>query len=257
MKVTQLLVIVILLLIITILIIVSSQTQKNITISKKIDIPKIVIPKVTIPQTDINPKEDELSQIASNLEKIIEEDNETTKKIKPTEDEVQDILSNLEELKPIEEPKTITRKKPRKRPKRDKKKRIAKKREIVKKQKVVKKVEPKEIIIYKEIIVEKPIVKKEHIITAEEYRRRLAKESQIDKELASLSMVKTVDMDIEQKIKEGKAKELRTPKPIVEQKTIYIPPSSKYKVDEKIPWAELKEMNEKVDGILIKESINY
>ena len=252
MQITKLLTIVILLVTITILIL-SFKTQNNITNNKKIDIPRIVIPKVTIPKTDAYKKEDELSKIVFSLESIIEEDKNSIKGNKPTEDEVQDILSNLKALKPIEEQKKSIKKEcPKRRVvKRKKLKRVVKR----KKRQIAKHTKPKKIIVHKEIIIEKPPIKKKSI-TAEEYRARLAKESRVDKDIASLSMVNTVDIDIEKKIKEGKERELTTPKPLIEQTTIYIPPSNRQEIDDDIPWAELKEVNEKVNGIFIKEPIN-
>jgi hypothetical protein len=223
----------------------SFKTQKNITNNKKVNIKKITIPKVTIPKTTTDKKIDELSKVASSLKSIVEEeDKQAIKQNNPTEDEIQNILSNLKRLKPIEEKKTVIVRKS----KVPTKKRINKKRKITKKRETTKIIKPKKIIIYKEI-------KEEDTITAEEYRKRLAKESKIDEDIASLSMVDTVDMNIEEKIKKGEIKELTTPKPIVEQKTIYIP-LNQQKIDEDIPWAKLREVDEKVDGIFIKESIN-
>ena len=229
MKINKVLTIIILILTIIILIL-SFKIQKNITNSKKIDISKIVIPKVIIPQT-ITPKKEE-------NKKNIEQDN-------LTEDEIQNILSKLKALEHIEEKKIIPVVK---KSKVDIKKNIVKKTDkIIKKQTV-------KYIKSKEIIVEKPSYKNEPTITEEEYRKRLAKESKVDDSIASLSMVNTVDMDIEQKIKKGKVKELTTPKPIVLQKTIQIPSNEK-KINDNIPWANLLEIDERVDGIFIDEDI--
>ena len=227
MKINKILIIVILLIAITILI-VSFKTQTDITNSKKNDIPKIVISKVTIPKIDIYQKESE-------------DDNMKQKKL--TEYEVENILSKLRVLKPIEKKKKVIVKKIKlhikRKPKKKTKKRVVKKIDIVKKREIIKSLKPKKVIIYKELIIQKRCAKKSSTtITAEEYRERLAKESKIDIDIASLSMVRTVDMDIEQKIEKGKAEKLTTPKPLVEQKTIYIP-SSEEKIDNNIPWAEL------------------
>jgi hypothetical protein len=270
MKINKVLIIAILIITITI-IILAFKTQENITNKKKFDIPKIVIPKVTISQTTAQKKEDELLKIVSDLKSIIEED-EIIQQNRPTEDEVQNILSDLKALKLIE--KKREKKKRKKKKKKKKKKRKKKKRKVVvkkskvpikrrvytrmkraKKRPIEKDIKPKKIIIYKEVVIEKPSTQEESILTAEEYRIRLAKESKVDEDIASLSIVKIVDMDIEQKIKEGKERKLTTPKPLVEQKTIFIP-SSQQKIDDDIPWAELKDVNEKVDGIFIKELIN-
>jgi len=238
MKINKILIIIILTIIIIIL---SFKTQGDIPNNRKIVIPKIIIPKVTAPQTTTNKKEDELSKVISGLKSIVEEEDEKSiQQDNPTDDEVRNILSSLKALKPIEKKQIVVVKKS------VAKKKVDKKRDIINK---------RQIIIYKEIIVEKSSTKEESTITAEEYRKRLAKESKVDEDIASLSMVDTVDMDIEQKIKKGKVKELTTPKPIVEQETIYIPSGDK-KIEEDIPWAKLREVDEKVDGIFIRESIN-
>jgi len=273
MKFNKVLIIAILIITITLLI-VSFETQEKFANNRKIDIPKVVIPKITTSKEPIQREDDELSRIVSDLESIVEEDTnqmeekkptedeiqnilsdlkfiveEDTKDIeqnKPTEDEVQNILAKLEVLKPIEERREIVKKieAPIRR------KNIKKKRVISKKKRVVIKKRETKKHIKKEPCIEEKL----STLTAEEYRRELARESKIDEDIASLSMVETVDMDIEQKIEKGEVKELTTFKPIVRQEVIVIP--SNQQIDDNIPWADLKDIDEKTEGIFIKEYIN-
>jgi len=246
MKINKLLIITTLLIAITTLI-VSFKTQKNITDNKKINIPKIDIPKVTVTKITIHKEEDELSKIVSSLKSIVEEETEEIEQNKPTEDEVQNILSSLKELKPKEEKRKTVSKKihiVKKIVKKRKiiRKKVKKRRDIIKKKHMVKYVKHKKNAKCKKVIIVKSQTKNESMITEEEYRKRLARESKIDQEIASLALVATVDMDIEQQIKEGKREKLTTPKPLVEQQTIFID-SNEQKIDNNIPLAELKEVD--------------
>ncbi|SFV64149.1 hypothetical protein MNB_SV-12-1430 [hydrothermal vent metagenome] len=249
MKSNKILIIIILLLIIIILIL-SLKTEKSSTENidnKKIEIPKITIPKIIIPQTTDNNKEKELSKVVSALKSIVEEDESSQQNI-PTEDDIQNILSNLKALKPVESDIKPSIKKETHIKKKIviNKKSHTQKKIAIKRKKITKKVKyiprpKKKVIIYK-----KPL-QKEEPITAEEYRKRLAKESEIDKDISSLPMVETIDIN--------KVKKLTTPKPLVKKKTIYIPSNEK-KIVGDIPWAKLHNVEERVDGILIKELIN-
>jgi hypothetical protein len=197
--------------------------------------------------------------IISQLESVIKEEEQSEKENTLTQDEVQNILSNLAALAiatPTEKPK---RKKEKSTIKEVVKKKIAKKK-VIKKKRVVKiEPSPTPIIIYRDVYIEKPTTPTPTItpdITAEEYRRKLAQEGKPDEELISLPMVKKVDMYIEEKINRGEIRALTTQKPLVSQKTILIPSQEK-KIDGAIPWADLHEVEEPTEGILLNESINY
>ena len=228
-----------------------------------ISIPKIEVPKTDIPKIDILEvtaihKDDEFSNIVSNLKSVVEFKSSSDKL---TESEMQNVLSKLRYLKPLELKKEL----PIKEISSIIKKTPIEKEEVIK---VVKKIEPeiiKEISfiskpkivepINKEVYIDKPITIIEPTITTNEYRRRLKKDEEVDKDLMSLPMVRTVDMNIEQKIKRGEIEELRTAKPLLEKTTITVSSDEK-KIDDDIPWAKLREVDEKVDGILLKKDIN-
>jgi len=130
---------------------------------------------------------------------------------------------------------------------------------IIKEKIVVKYKKPK--IITKEKIVVKyvpvPVVnnKKDTSLkmTKDEYLKKLNSKGP-DKSIMSLPSVEMVDMDIEEKIKKGVVKALRTNKPLVERETIYIPSHEK-KIDKKIPWANLHEMDAKLNGIVYDDVV--
>ena len=153
---------------------------------------------------------------------------------------------------------------------------IAKPKVIIKEKIVIKYKEPKVIIKYKEpkikiqekivikykepIIQEKIIIKyikvpvenikedKVSKITKEEYLEQLYSKNP-DKELMALPSVDMVAMDIEDKIKKGILKPLKTNKPLIEKETLYIPLMKK-EIDKKIPWANLHEMDTELSGIV-------
>jgi len=130
---------------------------------------------------------------------------------------------------------------------------------ITKEKIVVKYKEPK--IITKEKIVVKyvpvPVVNNKKDIsstmTKGEYLKKLHSKAP-DKSVMSLPSVEMVDMDIEEKIKKGVVKALRTNKPLVKRETIYIPSHEK-KIDKNIPWANLYEMDAKLNGIVYDDVV--
>lgn len=125
-------------------------------------------------------------------------------------------------------------------------------------------VKPK-IIIKEKIVKEKIVIKYVKIpaensqndmtssITKEECMQKLNSKGP-DKNLMELPFVEMVDMNIEDKIKKGVVKPLRTKKPLVEQETRYIPSTQK-KIDKKIPWANLYEMDAELDGIIYDDVV--
>jgi len=134
---------------------------------------------------------------------------------------------------------------------------------VIIKEKIVVKKEPviKEKIVVKEKVVVKyvPVPKKNSQndmtskMTKEEYLKKLNSKGP-DKSIMALPPVKTVDMNIEEKIKKGEVKALRTNKPLVKRETIYVPSSEK-RIDKKIPWANLYEMDEKLNGVVYDDVV--
>lgn len=127
-------------------------------------------------------------------------------------------------------------------------------------------IKEKIVIKYKEpIIKEKTVIKYVKIpaensqndmtssITKEECMQKLNSKGP-DKNLMELPFVEMVDMNIEDKIKKGALKPLRTKKPLVERERRYIPLTQK-KIDKKIPWANLYEMDAELDGIIYDDVV--
>lgn len=130
-------------------------------------------------------------------------------------------------------------------------KKIIKEKIVIKKEPVIKE---KVIIKYVPVPVVKKPKEKSPEITEEDYIKNLNRKAP-DKDIMSLPPVEVVDMNIEEKIKKGEMKPLRTTKPLVKQETIYIPPSNKHKIDKKIPWANLYEMDEKLNGVVYDDVV--
>ena len=129
---------------------------------------------------------------------------------------------------------------------------------IIKEKIVVKYKEPiikeKIVVKYIKVPVESGITDEPSKITKEEYLKELNSKSP-DKNIISLPFVKTVDINIEDKIKKGVIKPLRTSKPLVKQETVYILPATESKIDKKIPFANLHEMDEPLDGIVYDDVV--
>ncbi|MCK5854122.1 MAG: hypothetical protein KAG56_02785 [Sulfurovaceae bacterium] len=182
------------------------------------------------------------------------------------EDETVDIISNL--VRTVEKGEdTIAE--------------ISKPKVIIKEKIVIQYKEPKVIIKYKEakvkiqekivikykepIIKEKVIIKYINVpvesssgdkvskITKEEYVQQLHSKDP-DKNIMALPLVDMVDIDIEDKIKKGVVKALKTNKPLVERETVYIPSTEK-QIDKKIPWANLHEMDAELNGIVYDDVV--
>jgi len=195
---------------------------------------------------------DEDLAVISNLKAIVESEKEENIQT-PTEDEVNSILSNLKTL--------VIQETPQKRKTTKKRAKVVKKTTHIKKRaKVIKKTThiKKRVKVAKK--AQHKIVKKSKKI--EKYKTVSKKSIKIipikpktDIDIMSLPYVKTVDMNIEDKIKRGEIPPLRTKKPLVIEKTIYIP-SNENPIDNTIPWAKLHNMDEKVNGIFIPEVIN-
>jgi len=137
-----------------------------------------------------------------------------------------------------------------------------KKPKIITKEKIVvkykkPKIITKEKIVVKYVPVPVPIVNNENDIsskmTKEEYLKKL-NSKQPDKSIMSLPAVDVVDMDIEEKIKKGVVKPLKTTKPLVKKGTVYLPSHEK-KIDENIPWAELHDMDANLNGIVYDDVV--
>jgi hypothetical protein len=176
--------------------------------------------------------------VISQLKDIVSKEQKTTQKDTqtPTKEEARDILSSLKAVSPQKE---------------------LFKQATIKKRKTTKikkteKVKPSKIKRVKKLIKRDNPIKEE--LSAKEYQEMLNKE-QPSPDILSLPPVETVDMNIEEKIAKGIIPPPKTSKPVVEKETIYIPSKEK-KIDDTIPWAELHDMDERVDGILIKENIN-
>jgi len=168
--------------------------------------------------------------IISKLKTIVEsQKGNITQPI--TEKESQNILSSLKSLIPLQKPK---------------------------KQKIIKKIThaKTKTKISKKIVKEIPPKKiKKHKTIAKKDIKIVPIKATIDKDIMSLPYVKTVDMNIEDKIKRGEIPPLKTKKPLVKEKTIYISSHEK-PIEDSIPWAKLHNMDEKVNGIFIPEVIN-
>ncbi len=142
---------------------------------------------------------------------------------------------------------------------------------IIKEKIVIKYKEPKVIIKEKIVIKKEPVIKEKIVVkyvtvpavnsqndmtskmTKDDYIRKL-KSKGSDKSIISLPPVKTLDMNIEEKIKKGEIEALRTNKPLVKKETIYVPSSEK-KIDKKIPWANLYEMDDKLNGVVYDDVV--
>jgi len=182
---------------------------------------------------------DENLAVISNLKAIVESEKEDNIQI-PTEDEVNSILSNLKTL--------VIQETPQKRKITKKRAKVVKKTNHIKKRvKVVKKAQHKIVKKSKKIEKYKTVSKKSVKI--------VPTKPKTDIDIMSLPFVKTVDMNIEEKIKKGEIAPLRTKKPLIQKETIYIPSNEK-PIDDNIPWAKLHNIDEKVNGIFIPEVIN-
>jgi hypothetical protein len=255
--------IIILLLILSITWIALIQENNKYKLPTIVSIPKINIIKIDTPEVLTSNNEDELYNVLSNLKSAVESDDNNSNKL--TDNEMQNVLSKLKYLQPVEPKKEIP-----------KEVSSVEKVKIVE-PKIVKKIIPKSIptvvkvseptikpiviepIIYKKVYVEIPSSDTfidESTVTTHEYRRRLQNdtETEIDKDLMSLPMAQTLDMNIEEKIESGEIEELRTPKPLVKKSTISLT-SEEIKIDDDIPWAKLREVDDEVEGILLKETI--
>lgn len=160
--------------------------------------------------------------IVSQLESIINSEEKKDDKT-PTENEAKDILSQLQIIT-IQEEKHKNKKIIK----------IKKKTKIIKRKKIVK----KKSKIKKKIEIKNKTTE----LTAQEYQEMLA-QKQPDKNIMSLPPIKTVDMDIEQKIQKGIIPPPKTPKPLIKKETIYLPSNEK-KIDDNIPWAKLYNIND-------------
>jgi len=159
---------------------------------------------------------------------------------------------------------------------------IAKPKTIIKEKIVIKYKEPKVIIKYKEpkvkikekivIKYKEPIVKEKVIVkyvkvpvkdpeeikvskmTKDEYLKKLHSKDP-DKDILSLPSVETVDINIEEKIKKGVVKPLKTNKPLVEEGTVYLRPTTETTIDKEIPLADLHDMDEPLNGIVYDDVV--
>jgi len=189
-------------------------------------------------------------QIISKLNSIVRNQKEQISQPIP-EKESQKILSNLKSLVPIEKHK---KDKIIKKATHIKKRRAIPQKHKVKTKKIVKKAIHKKVKIKK--IAKKNIYKKrENRKITKKFIYKKIKNQEIDKDILYLPYVKTVDMDIEEKIKRGEILPPKTKKPLVKQETIYLPSNEK-PIDDNIPWAKLYNIDEKVDGIFIPEVVN-
>jgi len=135
-----------------------------------------------------------------------------------------------------------------------------KKPKVITKEKIVVKYKKPKVITKEKIVVKYvpvPVVNNKNDIyskmTKDEYLKKLNSKHP-DKSIMSLPAVDVVDMDIEDKIKKGLVKPLRTTKPLVKKGTIYLPSKEK-KIDENIPWAELHDMDAKLNGIVYDDVV--
>ncbi|HHB94281.1 MAG TPA: hypothetical protein ENK88_03965 [Campylobacterales bacterium] len=183
----------------------------------------------------IEPISEDLDVI-SNLKTIVESQKRRNTQA-TTEDEVNIILSNLKSLIIEEKPQN---------------KKIIKKRV-----KRVKKVQHKKVHKTKKlkIIQKSKKVEKKKIVSKQNIKIVSQIKPKKDIDIMSLPFVKTVDMNIEEKIRKGEIPSPRTKKPLVKKKTVYIQSNEK-PIDNNIPWAKLHNIDEKVDGIFIPEVIN-
>ena len=182
------------------------------------------------------------------------------------EDETADIISNLvrtvdngeDTIAELVKPKIIIKEKiVYKEPKVKEKIVIKYKEPKVKEKIVIKYKEPKvkEKIVIKYVTVpsKNSLNDKVSKITKDEYLKELNSKGP-DKNIMELPSVEMVDMNIEDKIKKGVVKALKTKKPLVERNTVYIPSTEK-KIDKSIPWANLHEMDEQLDGIVYDDVV--
>lgn len=131
------------------------------------------------------------------------------------------------------------------------------KKPVIKEKIVIKYKEPiiKEKIVLKYVIV--PVIDSQNDMTSKmtkgEYLKKLNSKGP-DRSIMSLPSVEMLDMDIEEKIKKGVVKALRTNKPLVEREMVYVPSSEK-KIDKKIPWANLHEMDAELNGVVYDDVV--
>ena len=197
----------------------------------------------SIKNSDIN---SETVEIISNLVKAVNNGEKTISEyVKPK------IITKEKIVIKYKEPKIIT-----------KEKIVVKYKEpkIITKEKIVVKYKEPKIITKEKIVVKYvpvPVVNNKKDIsstmTKGEYLKKLHSKAP-DKSVMSLPSVEMVDMDIEEKIKKGVVKALRTNKPLVKRETIYIPSHEK-KIDKNIPWANLYEMDAKLNGIVYDDVV--
>ncbi|MCH9739294.1 MAG: hypothetical protein K0U38_00420, partial [Epsilonproteobacteria bacterium] len=214
--------------------------------------------------------------IISQLQMVIEEEErDESKEHPPTEDEIETILSDLKVLADRAE---VDKKKIQLKanPKRDIKKKVTstnvekprkaivkkeplKKRVLIDSKKVaIVKVEPKQVQSQQNPKEENLKVeqKQEPVGLTDAQRYQLALQKQMPNEdIISLPSVNTVDMNIEDKIEQGKISPLRTNKPLVKEETVYIAPKEVAKIDNAIPFANLHETSTKLDGIISNEVV--
>ena len=114
-------------------------------------------------------------------------------------------------------------------------------------------VKEKIVVKYVNIPAENSLNDKTSKMTQKEYLQELNSNGP-DKNIMALPSVEMVDMNIEDKVKKGVLKPLRTNKPLVERETLYIPSTEK-QIDKKIPWANLHEMDAQLNGIVYDDVV--
>lgn len=88
---------------------------------------------------------------------------------------------------------------------------------------------------------------------AEAYRRQL-EANMPDEDIMALPSVRTVDMNIEAKIRRGEIQAERTKKPMIQKETLHIPPKDTSKQSE-APFAKLYETQENLHGVVSDEIV--
>ncbi len=185
---------------------------------------------------------DKALDVISNLKLVVDEE-ESKEEDNLSEDDIEDILLNLKSLAVKEfrvEKKVIKNNRKKREIRRKKRKIIVKKRKIiVKKKKPVLIIKKKAIKIKEKKLAVKKVELKAKIVN------RIKPSPTID--INSLPFVKSINID--------EVKYMKTKKPLVKERTIYIK-SDEYKKYKDIPWAKLHDINEKVNGIFIQEIVN-
>ncbi len=186
--------------------------------------------------TKINMKLDVVSEL-NEFESLPKKDNDLS------EDDVESIISSLQKVVLIEKDP-------------DNQDSLKKDLKIVKKELQIVK---NDLNIVKKVIkgvrTELNVIKKDDKKKNEiKYAQDVLSENIVDEDIMSLPMVKTVDMDIEDKIDKGILSPLRTKKPLVEEESILVE-SSEYQINESIPWAKLHDLDEDLEGIISDEIV--